>query len=428
MTAPVVRHRVQQLRRSPTLAINELISALGDEDICHLGFGESPFPVHPLIREAIADAAGKNQYLPCAGLEELRHAAVEYFSQKLDLPPANYAAVVGPGSKELLFDLQLAVEGDLLLPVPSWVSYAPQAHLLQDNVIPIPTDIGTRYHVTEGSLEQAISGGAAQGAKPTKLILNYPNNPSGLTIPEATLEAIAETCRKHDVLVISDEIYGLVTHHSTHRSIAYYYPEGTIVTTGLSKHISLGGYRLGIALIPDSLASIRDAVVRIASETWSTVSAPIQFAALTAVANDPEIEDFVERCTRVHSLVSRYVRDRIVDAGVDYPELDGAFYLYPDFEPFREAVAATRGVATSDQLADDVLATAKVATLPGSVFGDDAKLLRLRLATCDFDGQTALDQLANAPESSPSAFVRACCPRIERAGESLADYLSSLSR
>jgi len=421
--APRIRPRVEKLDFSPTLAINEQVHNTRQDgvQILHMGFGQSPFPVHPLIQSALKANADQNWYLPSAGLTELRHLAVDYFANAFGFDGGGCDAVIGPGSKELLFDIQMVLDGDLLLPVPSWVSYAPQAMLNQDRVIKIPTVIAENQHITAERLESAILDAVRAGKNPRKLIINYPNNPTGLTMLPTQLSEIAQVCRKHDILVISDEIYGLVNYRGEHVSIARFYPEGTIVTSGLSKHLSLGGFRLGIALIPKAMRPVYDGMVRVASETWSCVSAPIQFGSLKAFENDPQIEAYIRTCTRIHALVSQYVRDALVNLGVDYPEPQGAFYLYPDFEPFREMLRES-GIETSDQLAIDLVKKTQIASLPGTGFGDDPGNLRLRLASCDFDGQTALDFYADHPDCSPEALVSACCPNIKLACERLGSY------
>ena len=422
-----IRSQVEKLHYSPTLAINEQVRNARQDGlkILHMGFGQSPFPVHPIIQSALKASTDQNTYLPSAGLPELRHLAVDYFAKAFTFDGEGYDAVIGPGSKELIFDIQMVVEGDLLFPIPSWVSYAPQAMLLQDQVIKIPTVIAKNHHITADCLENAILGAVQEGKNPRKLILNYPNNPTGLTMGPERLSEIARICRKHEILVISDEIYGLVNYNNEHVSIARFYPEGTVVTSGLSKHLSLGGFRLGVALIPKTLKDVFDAIVRIASETWSCVSSPIQFAALEAFGNDPQVECYIQTCTRIHALVSQYVRDVLVTLGVAYPNPQGAFYTYPDFEPFREKLRA-RGIQTSDQLASDLLLETHIASLPGTSFGDDFGNLRLRLASCDFEGQAALDFFTSHPDCSPEALVFACCPNIRLTCERLISYFLSL--
>jgi aspartate aminotransferase len=422
-----IRARVGKIHFSPTLEINERVRSereLGKE-LLQMGFGQTLFPVHPLIQEALAVNANQNAYLPSAGLPELRELSRHYLSEKFGFDANEFKTIVGPGSKELIYDIQLAVEGDLLLPVPSWVSYAPQAVLIDDPIIKIPTTMADNYHITAESLEKAILVARQKGMNPKKLIINYPNNPSGLTMSQSRLEHIARVCRKQGILVISDEIYGLVNYQQNHISIAKFYPEGTIVTSGLSKHLSLGGYRLGVAFVPKVLNSIYEAMIGIAGVTWSTVSAPIQFAALKAFESERTIEDYIKTCTDIHNMISSYVRDGLISLGIKYPVLDGAFYLYPDFGAFRDQLFA-RDVKTSEQLAMHMLDKIQVATLPGTAFGDAPENLTLRIANCDFDGQLALNYYIEHPGCSPESFVNACCPKIKLARQRLGEYFSNL--
>ncbi len=422
-----IRARVGKIHFSPTLEINERVRSereLGKE-LLQMGFGQTLFPVHPLIQEALAVNADQNAYLPSAGLPELRELSRHYLSEKFGFDANEFKTIVGPGSKELIYDIQLAVEGDLLLPIPSWVSYAPQAVLIDDPIIKIPTTMADNYHITAESLEKAILVARQKGMNPKKLIINYPNNPSGLTMSQSRLEHIARVCRKQGILVISDEIYGLVNYQQNHTSIAKFYPEGTIVTSGLSKHLSLGGYRLGVAFVPKVLNSIYEAMIGIAGVTWSTVSAPIQFAALKAFESERTIEDYIKTCTDIHNMISSYVRDGLISLGIKYPVLNGAFYLYPNFGAFRDQLFA-RDVKTSEQLAIQILDKIQVATLPGTAFGDAPENLTLRIANCDFDGQLALNYYLDHPGCTPESFVNACCPKIKLARQRLGEYFSKL--
>jgi aspartate/methionine/tyrosine aminotransferase/RimJ/RimL family protein N-acetyltransferase len=422
-TPILLRKNVKKLLFSPTLGINEQVNNARSDgvDVINMGFGQSPFPVHTEIRSALVANADKNMYLPSSGLPELRSIAGNYFGKKYGFNNSNFDVIIGPGSKELIFDIQLAVEGDLLMPVPSWVSYGPQAKLMKDHIIKIHTILAENYHVTPDNLEKAILIASKEGKNPSKLILNYPNNPSGLSITLDDLEQIAQVCKRYNILVISDEIYGLIDFGQGHTSIARFYPEGTIVTTGLSKHLSLGGYRLGVAMVPKKLSEVFGAVNSIASETWSCVSSPIQFAAVKAFQGSPRIENYIQRCTTIHKMISNFVREAIVDLGVNYPKLQGGFYMYPDFGIFQDKLSR-RGIETSDQLAKNLLDELRIATLPGINFGDNPDRLRLRLAMCDYDGEMALKYFQENPGFSPELLVSACCSNIHLACEGLRGY------
>lgn len=430
-----VRPTLRGLSISPTLRINEEVAEyrrLGRQ-VFHMGFGESPFPVHPAIRDRVAAFSNRNSYLPSLGLPELREKAAAYLRRKLSLDDTNHSVIVGPGSKELIFDVQLAVDGDLLFPAPSWVSYIPQTYITRDEVVRIHLDPSEEYKLSAHRLDAAAARAKEQGYKPTKLILNYPNNPTGLSYTAEELSDLADVARKHGLLVISDEIYALVSFAQKHVSIARYYPEGTIVTTGLSKHLSLGGFRLGIALLPPTLDHILGTLRSIASETFSGVSSPIQYAVLAAFEESEEIEDYIRRCTEIHETVTKYVWRRIRECGVDYPKPAGAFYLYPDFSAFRDHLAH-RGVLSNEDLASRLLSDVSVATLPGTAFGDLPENLRIRLSTVDYDGAQALEAYqvyAKRAESDPAGwtdaqtdeFVEFACPNVAEACRRIQRFL-----
>lgn len=426
MSTVSIRPSLRDLKFSPTLLINEEVAQYRQrgDTVYHMGFGESPFPVHPSIQAGMSDYSGRNKYMPAAGLGELRAAAGDYIRRKHRIDSDDFDVMIGPGSKELIFDVQLAVDGDLLFPAPSWVSYIPQTLITRDRVVRIQLGPEQAYKLDADLLGHRIREARAAGYRPTKLILNYPNNPTGMTYSADELEAIAAVCRREQVLVISDEIYAQVAFQSAHRSIAHYYPEGTIVTTGLSKHLSLGGFRLGVALVPRSLDGVFQVLRSIASETFSSVSTPIQYSVLHAFRNDPDIESYIDECTRIHAMVTRYVWHTLHSLGVDYGKPEGGFYLYPDFSRYRSYLEKGCGVETSDELAHHLLHSMSVATLPGTAFGDDPEALRLRLSTVDFDGLSALETFRSSSDSqlNEQAFVEQACPRVAEGCQRLRAY------
>jgi len=138
-----IRGTLAQAKISPTLKVNEEVNQIkqSGKTVLHMGFGQSPFPVHPMIKRGLIEAAGRSLYLPSAGLAELREKSLIYFSEKFNFNPDEFDVMVGPGSKSLIFAIQLSIEGDLLMPVPSWVSYTPQAQMLKDDVIRFQTSL-----------------------------------------------------------------------------------------------------------------------------------------------------------------------------------------------------------------------------------------------------------------------------------------------
>lgn len=436
-TAPwTLDDRVRYIKPSATLAINEQVAAMraAGQDIYHLGFGESRFPVHAKVVAALRKHADKHAYLPGQGLQALRQAVAEYYNRHLDSDFQASQVIIAPGSKMLLYALLLCLRGDVLLPCPSWVSYRPQAMLLNKRVIWVTSHVRESHQLQVARLEEAVERARREGADPRILLLNSPHNPTGVIFDREHLQGVVAFARAEGITIISDEIYALIPHvEDTHISASTFYPEGTILTGGLSKHLSLGGWRLGVGLVPRGLPGDRlmNALISVGSETWSAVSGPIQYAAVVAYSDDPEIEAYRKACAHLHAIRTRYLRRELVEAGVACAMPGGAFYLYPCFDAWRQPLRRL-GVYTSDQLATFLLGTHRVATLPGSEFGAPPGDLCLRLATSyvDFEegdegGQRLLQAYAEADEPDSDAFVEKYCPRLVEATQRLVAAVQS---
>jgi histidinol-phosphate/aromatic aminotransferase/cobyric acid decarboxylase-like protein len=226
----------KQIVPSATLAINELITALREqgEHIYHMGFGESPFPVHALIRKALCENSWRQKYLPTQGIIELREEICRFYQKMFDMPCSPSQIVVGPGSKPLMFAALTALDGPIFLPAPSWVSYQHMGHFLSREVHHIVTNSANCYRLEPESLENSLREHAPDRKQQKVLVLNYPCNPTGHTFSAQQLREITDIAREHNVVVLSDEIYAL-THFrdQEHHSIAKFYPEGTLSTSGL---------------------------------------------------------------------------------------------------------------------------------------------------------------------------------------------------
>ncbi len=405
---------------SPTLAINEQVQAMWarGEAVLHMGFGESRFPVHPRLQKALSENAHQKSYLAGQGLAKLRTEIARFYSRQWQRPVSAGQVIVGPGSKALIFAIQMAIDAELILPTPSWVSYAPQAELLNRPVRRIPAGPESGYALTIDALDRTVS----QSDRSNKiLLLTSPNNPTGEMFSPAFLEELADFSQQAGLVVVSDEIYGQVSHgHIPHVSPAQYYPEGTIVLGGLSKGLSLGGWRLGTAVLPDheGARALMLALRNIAGEIWSTPSAPVQFAALQAYSDDQAIAAYVAECARIHAIRTQYFWRGLTDLGVPCPRPAGAFYLFPNFDRWR-APLARLGVATSDDLARYLLETEQIATLPGTAFGVRPEDLSLRLSTSyldmegDAEAQAILDAYRWDPD--PERLIGQAHPQTQEA-------------
>lgn len=404
--------RVAGLEPSATLAIQERSRALAKQgrDVVRLGLGQSPFPVPDVVVEALRDHAREKDYLPVGGLEALRAAVAGYHEARHGIRAHAEDVLVAPGSKELMFLLQIVHDGDLLIPTPAWVSYEPQARIVGRRPVLIHTRREDDYKLHAEQLE-ALCRESRETSR--VLILNYPSNPTGTTFSPAELDAIAEVARRHEVVVLSDEIYGELHHEGAHESIAKRYPEGTIISSGLSKWCGAGGWRLGTFVFPRELSHLRRAMAAVASETYTSTSAPIQYAAVRAFERGEAIDRYLASSRAIVSGLARASTALLRQGGAELPEARGAFYVYPDFEAHR-ARLARRGITSSPELAEALLEEVGVACLPGSDFGRPISELALRLSLVDFDGARALAAMAARDTSSPpdEDYLEQHCGRV----------------
>ena len=403
---------VKNVGVSATVAINDLSNQLRREgrEIFKLGLGESPFPVPAPVVEALKNAASQKSYLPVNGLMELREAVAEHHQRQFGINCDPGDVLIGPGSKELMFLLQLVYYGDLMIPSPSWVSYAPQATIIGRDIHRVQTCFDNNWLLVAEELEELC---LEDPGRARLLILNYPSNPTGRTYSAAQLEELAEVAQRHGVLVLSDEIYGKLHYEGRHQSIVPMYPVGTVFSGGLSKWCGAGGWRLGVFVFPPELRWLREAMSSVASETFTSTSNPIQHAAVRAFQEGPEIEDYLVDERRILKALGHALTEKLSRAGVKVLEPEGAFYLFPDFSAFSERFLRSQ-IEDDTRMCEKLLAETGVAILPGSAFGRDAGELTARLAYVDFPGGEALEAARSIPkdERIDGSFLQDHCGRM----------------
>jgi aspartate aminotransferase len=238
------------------------------------------------------------------------------------------------------------------------------------------------------------------------------------------LKELAQVARKYSVILVSDEIYGKLHHNNQHVSIARYYPEGTIISSGLSKWCGAGGWRLGTFSFPEELTWLQKALAVAASETFTSTSAPIQFAAVKAFEGGEDIENYLVNSRKILKTLARFCTNQLHAMHVDMQQPNGAFYLFPDFENHKEKLAS-KGIHTSYDLCTKILNETGVAMLPGSDFGCNPHDLSCRIAYVDFDGKAALNHLDQSDEISKT-FIQEYSPNIGTAFERLGNWFADL--
>ncbi|MBN6050590.1 pyridoxal phosphate-dependent aminotransferase [Nonomuraea sp. RK-328] len=402
---------------SATLATNEDIERRrrAGERVLHLAFGEAGLPVHPALRDRLVAASGRNGYGPVAGAPELRAAAAGYWSRR-GLPTDPGLVVCGPGSKPLLYGLLLALGGDIVLPRPSWVSYAAQAELVGCRPLLVPPPAGEGGVPDPDGVAEAVRQARARGRTVGSVLVTLPDNPTGRLATPETIGRLVDVARELDLVIISDEIYRDLLHEPApaYVSPADLAPERTVITTGLSKSLALGGWRIGVARLPEGAPDLRARVLAVASEIWSAPAAPVQQAAAYAFTEPPELTERVALSRRLHGAVARAVHARFAAIGAHTPDPQGGFYLYPDLGHLGLGGSA----AVTRRLLDDH----GIGVLPGHAFGDDPDAARVRVAVSLLYGETAEQRLAALDASDPVTL-----PWISAALDQLSDGLAGLA-
>tara|TARA_B100000427_G_scaffold116555_1_gene96837 strand:- start:119 stop:1345 length:1227 start_codon:yes stop_codon:yes gene_type:complete len=369
----MIKEIVKNLKPSSTLRINELSKdlELQGKEIFKFGFGQSPFKVPEDVILELKKNAHHNKYLPMQGLPELRNAIAQFESKKKQNKYDESNIIIGPGSKELMFLLHILFDGEVLLPAPSWVSYKPQAILGRNKYHFIETSRERNWFPSAESIENIVS---KNKNKNYLLFLNSPNNPCGLVCKN--LQEISEVVKKYKILVLSDEIYSDLTFESDFQSISDFCPDQTIVSNGLSKWCGAGGWRLGYFVIPNQFIKLRESLKVLASETFTSVSAPIQYAAIAAFKNDHT--EYLNISKNILKSVGNYVYENLRSNKVLISKSQGGFYLMPEF--------MDKKFKTSEDMCKDMLNKAGVAALPGSDFGFSEKKMYARISFTDFNG------------------------------------------
>ena len=418
-----INPNILRVPKSATLAINEKSKALqrAGKRIYRLGLGQSPFPVPELMVSRLQAYARAKDYMAVQGYLPLREAIAGMLRRTEGLDSQARRILVGPGSKELLFGLQMALDCELLLPAPSWVSYEPQARLLSRPCRWIETRPENGWKLTADDLEQQAR--QRDGKKRQLLILNSPNNPSGACYAETELQDLAEVARRHGILVLSDEIYSELHYRGEHRSMARYYPEGTLVSNGISKWAGAGGWRLGFLAFPEGLEALLQSMIVIASETFTSVSAPIQMASICAFEDSPAMLDYIHGCRRIMAGIGRDFSRRLREGGLQVAEPEGGFYCLPDFSPMADRLR-NHGIESAADLATRLLEETGVAGLPGSDFGLHDHLA-LRFAFVDFDGTELLRVARERPDLAIDLH-RPQLQRMQQAADRICDWLHRL--
>tara|TARA_B100001564_G_scaffold353398_1_gene362255 strand:+ start:96 stop:1331 length:1236 start_codon:yes stop_codon:yes gene_type:complete len=403
---------IKLLKPSATLAINEKCKKLRAEGkkVFNFGFGGSPFSIPDKIVSALKNNAHQKEYLPSIGLKELRKAIAEYINKNSKNDFKEEDIIIGPGTKQLMFLLQLGFDGELIFPSGSWVSYEPQAKIAKNKVHWIKTSRENNWFPKPDEIEKKIK---SIKSKNIILFLNSPNNPSGAVCKN--LKEIAEVAKKHNIIILSDEIYAQLQFDGKYQSISEYYPEGTIISSGLSKWLGAGGWRLGFFAVPKKLRNILEMIKVLSSESLSAVSAPIQYAAVEAFLNDHS--DHLLKTRKILSSVGNYVYNNLKSNRILINPPQGGFYIMPEFLDSK--------FKNSAEMCNDIIKKTGVALLPGSDFGFKPNKMLARLSFTDFDGETFFKNIGSSKKLDDE-LIKKYAPNVAEGTKRLVDWSQNL--
>lgn len=372
--------KAKDINPSLTLAITAKAKELkaSGVDVVSFGAGEPDFntPKHIINAAIIAMEEGKTKYTPTSGVIELRKAICDKFRRDNNLIYNPNQIIVSTGAKQCLANVFMAIlnPGDeVIIPVPYWVSY-PELVRLADGV-PVYVDAKKEdsYKYTIDSLKKVVS------SKTKAIILNSPNNPTGTIYSEEELRIITEFAKKHNLIIISDEIYEkLIYDGMKHTSIASISEDSynrTIVINGLSKSYAMTGWRVGYAAANEKIIKL---MTSIQSHVTSNVNSIAQYAAVEAL-NGPE-EELQKMIVQFESR-RNYMVDRIKKIeGLTLIEPKGAFYVMINLDNYLNKSFNEKAINNSLDFANAILEEEKVAVIPGIAFGLD-NYIRLSYAT-----------------------------------------------
>lgn len=382
-------NRVEQVAPSPTLFITAKAKRMKQEgiDVIGLGAGEPDFNTPENIIQAAYRSMeeGHTKYTPSSGIKELKDAICKKLKRDQSLDYTEEQIFVGTGAKHVLYSAFQAIinPGDeVIIPVPYWVTYPEQVKLAGGVPIFVETGFDQDFKIIPADLEKAIT------LKTKAIVLNSPNNPTGMSYSPAELKALAKLAIQHDLYIISDEIYEKLYYGDPAElvSVASFGPkfyERTIVVNGVSKAYAMTGWRIGYAAGPRSVIA---AMGKLADHMTSNPSVSAQYAALEAYEGSQEVPEkmyqaFEERMKRFYPQLEKI-------PGFKPKKPDGAFYFFIE----AKEAAEQKGFDSVDDFAEALLNQALVAVIPGSGFGMP-DYIRLSYATDPELFQTALNRI-----------------------------------
>jgi aspartate aminotransferase len=375
--------RVKTMKPSSTVAVNAKALELRRQgvDLIAMTAGEPDFDTPQFVKDAAARAmaAGKTKYAPPAGIPELREAISAKFKREngLEIPPDQ--TVVTVGGKQALFNLFQAIldPGDEVIVIgPYWVSYPEMARFAEGVPVEVNTGPESGFIPDPQEVERKIT------PRTKAIVLNSPGNPTGAVYPKEVLVAIAELANKHDLYIVSDEIYEHLIYEGEHFSPAHVAPDRTITINGAAKAYAMTGWRIGYAGGPKDVIK---GIIDVSSQSTTSPDTIAQWAMVEALNNVEEAQKFISMAREAYRARRSIIVDGLNALGLPTPRVNGAFYVLSDVSKIDP---------DENKAALKLLNEARVAVVPGTDFAAPHHV-RFSYATSEANIRQALERIAS---------------------------------
>ncbi|WP_027875908.1 pyridoxal phosphate-dependent aminotransferase [Meiothermus cerbereus] len=375
--------RVKTMKPSSTVAVNAKALELRRQgvDLIAMTAGEPDFDTPQFVKDAAARAmaAGKTKYAPPAGIPELREAISAKFKREngLEIPPDQIVVTVG--GKQALFNLFQAIldPGDEVIVIgPYWVSYPEMARFAEGVPVEVNTGPESGFIPDPQEVERKIT------PRTKAIVLNSPGNPTGAVYPKEVLVAIAELANKHDLYIVSDEIYEHLIYEGEHFSPAHVAPDRTITINGAAKAYAMTGWRIGYAGGPKDVIK---GIIDVSSQSTTSPDTIAQWAMVEALNNVEEAQKFISMAREAYRARRSIIVDGLNALGLPTPRVNGAFYVLSDVSKIDP---------DENKAALKLLNEARVAVVPGTDFAAPHHV-RFSYATSEANIRQALERIAS---------------------------------
>ncbi|MDP4084461.1 MAG: hypothetical protein Q8934_07565 [Bacillota bacterium] len=387
------------------------------QNIYHLGLEKSPFYFQYLLRDMFFSQMSYDHQ--SFHLKELKEKALNFYGDIFQAG-SEKLVMVSEDLEGMIFNILLAVEGDLLLPIPAPQSFIKMARKMEDQVIHVPLYFNGVKITSPNEFEEVILRAKAEGKNPKKLLLNHSSHDFWLEWDKKEILAFTDICKRHGILIILDGI------NESKKEVFSYLMENladsSILVTELSPYLSLDGYKMGTIFFPKTLDIVYDTISFLSESANRALPRIMEHLALQYYQHQSSFHNVLKKCNSIYRHIGTYVKQQLnAISDIDYHVSSDAYEVYIDFENYRDALEL-KGIRTNLELTIDILEKVNLVVIPGILFGEYPNKLRLGIRLFNFDGNQAVETLEDIKSISPEEFVEQFCPSIKTAIIQLQSY------